>query len=150
MEVPSASVFRAVLSGDFKALLNVKQSDIVPFLPILVRFALCKASQPIGHNSWSNARKVAHRIISEIEAANKIAAYLDVDFKEIEADVQKVRRLKDKLTQAADRTGSKVHGALVGSLQHGLTVEFEKADNPRKFRLLISELLRIIDQVSHF
>lgn len=149
MDVPSASVFRAVLSGDFKALLNVKQSDIIPFLPVLVRFALCKASQPVGYNPWSNARKVAHKIISEIEAANQIAAYLDVEFKEIEADVQKVRRLKDKLTQAGDRTGSKVHSVLVSSLQFGLTVEFEKADNTRKFRLLISELLRVMDQVSH-
>lgn len=148
MEVPSASVFRAVLSGDFKALLNVRQSDIIPFLPVLVRFALCKTSQPVGYNSWSNARKVAHKIISEIEAANQIAAYLDVEFKEIEADVQKVRRLKDKLTQAGDRTSSKMHNVLVSSLQFGLTVEFEKADNTRKFRLLISELLRIMDQVS--
>lgn len=149
MEVPSASVFRAVLSGDFKALLNVKQSDIIPFLPVLVRFALSKPSHPVGYNSWSNARKVAHKIVSEIEAANQIAAYLNVEFKEIEADVQKVRRLKDKLTQTGDRTGSKVHSVLVSSLQYGLTVEFEKADDTRKFRLLISELLRIIDQVSH-
>ena len=78
MEVPSASVFRAVLSGDFKALLDVKQSDIIPFLLVLVRFALCKPSQPVGYNSWSNARKVAHKVVSEIEAANQIVAYLDV------------------------------------------------------------------------
>jgi len=150
MEVPSAPVFRAILSGDFKSLLHVKESDIIPFLPALVRFALCRCppQQTICEsNSWSNARKVAHKIISEIEAANQVAAYLDVDFKEIEVDAQKLRRLKDKMSQAGGSSGSRVHNVLVSSLQFGLIVEFERADTTRKFRLLISELLRVMDQV---
>ena len=147
MEVPSASVYRAVLSGDFKSLLDVKESDIIPFLPALVRFALCRCPQQTS-GSWSNARIVAHKIISEIEAANRIAAYLDVDFKEIEVDALKLRRLKDKMIQSGDSSGSRVHNVLVSSLQFGLIVEFERADTTRKFRLLISELLRIMDQVT--
>ena len=147
MEVPSASVYRAVLSGDFKSLLDVKESDIIPFLPALVRFALCRCPQQTS-GSWSNARIVAHKIISEIEAANRIAAYLDVDFKEIEVDALKLRRLKDKMSQSGDSSGSRVHNVLVSSLQFGLIVEFERADTTRKFRLLISELLRIMDQVT--
>jgi len=148
MEVPSASVFRAVLSGDFKSLLDVKESDITPFLPALVRFALCRSPPQQTSGSWTNARIVAHKIISEIEAANQIAAYLDVDFKEIEVDAQKLRRLKDKMSQSGDSSGSRVHNVLVSSLQFGLIVEFERADTTRKFRLLISELLRIMDQVT--
>ena len=148
MEVPSASVFRAVLSGDFKSLLHVKESDIVPFLPALVRFALCCSPPQQTSGSWTNARIVAHKIISEIEAANQIAAYLDVDFKEIEVDALKLRRLKDKMSQSGDSSGSRVHNVLVSSLQFGLIVEFERADTTRKFRLLISELLRIMDQVT--
>ena len=41
-----------------------------------------------------------------------------------------------------------MHNVLVSSLQFGLIVEFERADTTRKFRLLISELLRIMDQVN--
>ena len=71
-----------------------------------------------------------------------------MDFKEIEVDAQKLRRLKDKMSQAGDSGGSRVHNVLVSSLQFGLIVEFERADTTRKFRLLISELLRIMDQVN--
>ena len=54
-----------------------------------------------------------HKVISEIEAANRIAAYLDVDFKEIKMDALKLRGLKDKMSQSGDSSGSRVHNVLV-------------------------------------
>ena len=95
MEMPSASVFRS--------LLDVKESDIIP---------VCAMSQSSSADQRLLDQCHKHKVISEIEAANQIAAYLDVDFKEIEVDALKLR-LKDKMSQSGDSSGSRVHNALV-------------------------------------
>lgn len=39
---------------------------------------------------------------------------------------------------------------LVSQLQHGLTLEFEHSDSPRRLRLVLSELLAIMNKVHLF
>jgi len=62
MEMPSAS--------DFRTLLDVKKSDIIP---------VCAMSQSSSADQRLLDQCHKHKVISEIEAANRIAAYLDVD-----------------------------------------------------------------------
>lgn len=44
--------------------------------------------------------------------------------------------------------GGSGESILVSQLQHGLTLEFEHSDSPRRLRLVLSELLAIMNKVS--
>ena len=43
--------------------------------------------------------------------------------------------------------GGSGESILVSQLQHGLTLEFEHSDSPRRLRLVLSELLAIMNKV---
>lgn len=44
--------------------------------------------------------------------------------------------------------GGSGESILVSQLQHGLTLEFEHSDSPRRLRLVLSELLAIMNKVN--
>lgn len=46
--------------------------------------------------------------------------------------------------------GGSGESILVSQLQHGLTLEFEHSDSPRRLRLVLSELLAIMNKVHLF
>ncbi len=155
MEPPSPAVFSALLAGDVRRLHSFASSDLRPFLPCLARVVLCRTATAAPQ--WQNNRKVVHALLCGIRETNAIKDYLLVDYRELKQDALKEQQLLRKLGPGGgeDRgQGSTVGGGgrsansiLASSLQYGLAIEFERSDHTRRFRLLLSEILRVMGQV---
>ena len=139
-EIPSARAFQAIRSVSVSELSQLKDAEVRPLLPCLVRMALCS---PVDESAkWTEARKEVQKLLSGLEVVNSIVALLSVDFSLLEQDALKEQQLRRKVGGSA--TGS----VLVESLQNGLALEFERSEPSRRLRLVLSELLRIMNQVS--
>jgi len=102
--------------------------------------ALCS---PVDESAkWTEARKEVQKLLSGLEVVNSIVALLSVDFSLLEQDALKEQQLRRKVG------GSATSSVLVESLQNGLALEFERSEPSRRLRLVLSELLRIMSQVS--
>lgn len=80
-----------------------------------------------------------------MQDVNAIREYLSLSFRELKQDAQKEQQLLRKLGPGEERGASQ--SVLASSLQFGLAIEFERSDYMRRFRLLLSEILRIVSQV---
>ena len=69
-----------------------------------------------------------------------------MDFAQLQQDSLKEQQLLRKLTPGEERPAGQ--SVLAASLQYGLAIEFERSDHIRRFRLLLSELLRVMNLVS--
>ena len=68
-----------------------------------------------------------------------------MNFPELRSDAVKERQLLRKLGRGEERpTGQSV---LATSMQFGMAIEFERSDHIRKFRLFLSEILRVMSKV---
>lgn len=143
MELPSPKVFSALLAGDVQQLYACSPTELRPFLPCLARIAL--RTPVTTATPWQNRRKVIHALIAGISEVNAIKEYLSVDFQELRQDALREQQLLRKLNPTEERSSS----VLASSLQYGLAIEFERSDHLRRFRLLLSEVLRIMHQVGH-
>ncbi|XP_067686242.1 integrator complex subunit 2-like isoform X2 [Haliotis asinina] len=132
-------VFQAMQSVDIDALSECSESDIRPVLVSLVRMALCSPLET--SDSWTKARKDVLKILSGLDVVNSIVALLSIDFHALEQDVKKEQQLRAKLG------GNQGDSILVSQLHHGLALEFERSDAPRRIRLLLSELLYIMSEI---
>lgn len=74
---------------------------------------------------------------------NDLKKYLSVDFQELKQDAQKEQQLIRKLGPGEE----KVQSVLASSLQDGVVIEFERSNHVRRFRLVLSEALRILNLV---
>ena len=139
-EIPSARAFQAIRSVSVTELSRLKEEEVRPLLPCLVRMALCS---PVDESpKWTEARKEVQKLLSGLEVVNSIVALLSVDFSLLEQDALKEQQLRRK---AGGNAGTSV---LVENLQNGLALEFERSEPSRRLRLVLSELLRIMSQVS--
>ena len=139
-EIPSARAFQAIRSVSVTELSRLKEEEVRPLLPCLVRMALCS---PVDESpKWTEARKEVQKLLSGLEVVNSIVALLSVDFSLLEQDALKEQQLRRKV---GGNAGTSV---LVENLQNGLALEFERSEPSRRLRLVLSELLRIMSQVS--
>ncbi|XP_062598976.1 integrator complex subunit 2-like [Saccostrea cucullata] len=138
-EFVESRVFQAMQNVDVSTLNKLREKDLRPVLPCLVRMALCK---PLDESeSWATAKKDVLKILSGIEVVNSIVALLSIDFHALEQDVNKEQQLRTKLG------GNQTESILISQLQNGVALEFERSDPPRRLRLLLSELLFVASQV---
>ncbi|OWK14239.1 hypothetical protein Celaphus_00000649, partial [Cervus elaphus hippelaphus] len=132
--------FEAMQKVDVVRLASLSDPELRLLLPCLVRMALCAPADQ--SQSWAQDKKLILRLLSGVEAVNSIVALLSVDFHALEQDASKEQQLRHKLG------GGSGESILVSQLQHGLTLEFEHSDSPRRLRLVLSELLAIMNKVS--
>lgn len=96
-------------------------------------------------------------MLSGIREVSAIKDYLAVNFHELKQDALREQQLLRKLGPgvAEDRgqgsasggEGCNTSSILASSLQYGLAIEFERSDHTRRFRLVLSEVLRVMSQV---
>lgn len=140
LQYVSPCAFEAMQKVDVVRLAALRDPELRLLLPCLVRMALCAPADQ--SQSWAQDKKLLLRLLSGVEAVNAIVALLSVDFHALEQDANKEQQLRHKLG------GSTGESILVSQLQHGLTLEFEHSDSPRRLRLVLSELLAIINKVA--
>nr|XP_060612777.1 integrator complex subunit 2 [Anolis sagrei ordinatus]XP_060612778.1 integrator complex subunit 2 [Anolis sagrei ordinatus] len=136
----SPYAFEAMQKVDVVHLAALSDPELRLLLPCLVRMALCAPADQ--SQSWAQDKKLILRLLSGVEAVNSIVALLSVDFHALEQDANKEQQLRHKLG------GGSGESILVSQLQHGLALEFEHSDSPRRLRLVLSELLAIMNKVS--
>ncbi|XP_004707428.1 integrator complex subunit 2 [Echinops telfairi] len=140
LQFVSPFAFEAMQKVDVVRLASLSDPELRLLLPCLVRMALCAPADQ--SQSWAQDKKLILRLLSGVEAVNSIVALLSVDFHALEQDASKEQQLRHKLG------GGGGESILVSQLQHGLTLEFEHSDSPRRLRLVLSELLAIMNKVS--
>ncbi|KAM5180305.1 integrator complex subunit 2 [Mantella aurantiaca] len=140
LQYVSPYAFEAMQKVDVVRLAALSDPELRLLLPCLVRMALCAPADQ--SQSWAQDKKLLLRLLSGVEAVNAIVALLSVDFHALEQDANKEQQLRHKLG------GNAGESILVSQLQHGLTLEFEHSDSPRRLRLVLSELLAIINKVA--
>ncbi|KAJ1185685.1 hypothetical protein NDU88_002475 [Pleurodeles waltl] len=140
LQFVSPFAFEAMQKVDVERLAALSDPELRLLLPCLVRMALCAPADE--SQSWAQDKKLILRLLSGVEAVNSIVALLSVDFHALEQDANKEQQLRHKLG------GGSGESILVSQLQHGLTLEFEHSDSPRRLRLVLSELLAIMNKVS--
>ncbi|EGV98908.1 Integrator complex subunit 2 [Cricetulus griseus] len=139
LQFVSPFAFEAMQKVDVVRLASLSDPELRLLLPCLVRMALCAPADQ--SQSWAQDKKLILRLLSGVEAVNSIVALLSVDFHALEQDASKEQQLRHKLG------GGSGESILVSQLQHGLTLEFEHSDSPRRLRLVLSELLAIMNKV---
>ncbi|XP_063311286.1 integrator complex subunit 2 isoform X1 [Pelobates fuscus] len=140
LQYVSPYAFEAMQKVDVVRLAALSDPELRLLLPCLVRMALCAPADQ--SQSWAQDKKLLLRLLSGVEAVNAIVALLSVDFHALEQDANKEQQLRHKLG------GGSGESILVSQLQHGLTLEFEHSDSPRRLRLVLSELLAIMNKVA--
>ncbi|XP_030078084.1 integrator complex subunit 2 [Microcaecilia unicolor] len=140
LQFVSPYAFEAMQKVDVVRLAALSDPELRLLLPCLVRMALCAPADQ--SQTWAQDKKLILRLLSGVEAVNSIVALLSVDFHALEQDANKEQQLRHKLG------GGSGESILVSQLQHSLTLEFEHSDSPRRLRLVLSELLSIINKVS--
>uniref|UniRef100_A0A4W5NH24 Uncharacterized protein n=1 Tax=Hucho hucho TaxID=62062 RepID=A0A4W5NH24_9TELE len=123
--------FEAMQKVDVVCLVALSDPELRLLLPCLVRMALCAPADQ--SQAWTQDEKLILRLLSGVEAVNSIVALLsDVG---VFSDMHK----------AGGYNGESI---LVSQLQHGLTREFEHSDPLRRLRLVLIELLTIMNKVA--
>ena len=69
-----------------------------------------------------------------------------MNFTELQSDALKEKQLLRKLGQGEERGAGQ--SVLATSMQFGMAIEFERSDPMRRFRLFLSEMLRVMSKVS--
>ena len=147
MELPSSDILSSLLSGDIVKLWDHPRSKVKPFLPFICK-AVFDHAPPIipGQDAiWSQYQKALHSLLYEFEVVNRLKKYLQLDFAELRHDALKEQQLIKKLDP--DERQSKRDSSLVSNMENMVTVEFERGCVKRRFRLVLSETLRIMSQV---
>ncbi|XP_013403191.1 integrator complex subunit 2-like [Lingula anatina] len=139
LDVVSPSTFKALQNLDIECLAYLSENELRPILPCLVRMSLCAPSD--NGERWMESKKSLLRILSGIEVVNSVVQLLSVDFHELEIDAKKEQHLRTKAGS------SQSESMLISQLQNSLSLEFERADAPRRLRLVLSELLFVVSQM---
>ena len=135
---------RGNVSGFVRTAREAGPRLVRPFLPSLVRMALCSSADMTA--SWSRCQKEILSILSGIEMVNSIVRYLQVDFCRLKDDVMK-RGVLDR--KSAGCSG----GAFSSSKSPVLALEFENAEadsencGEAKLRLVLTEVTRAATEV---
>ena len=166
-------LFRLLRDGAISDFARVALSDengmrrVRPFLPCLVRMALCQTpgsgdgdgdDEDDESAAWHSSQKEILCILSGIEIVNSIVGFLQVDFPQLNVDIRKSRdEQKKSLSFVPSRGGGGAvdgGGVFVESKSSKLALDFENAEAEagdlsaqNKMRLVLSELARASLQV---
>lgn len=115
---------------------SLPTTELRPFLPCLVRMALC---QPLdASDEWVDRKKKILKKLSESDSVDSIVSLLSVDFHSLDQEVKKELMSRNKVAGPHE-------SILLASLTDGLALEFERSDGDaeKKFRLVIGELIAL-------
>ena len=124
--------------------------DLRPVLASLVRMSLIASLDKSSR--CLKERSSVLEVLSRIELVNNLVALLSIDFHALENDVKKELQLRQKLedhqsqpSSSASNNEPAVGSILIQNLALGPALEFERSDATRRLRLVLSELLVILN-----
>lgn len=137
VDIPvSSKAFNSIRDMDLSVLESLSVTELRPFLPCLVRMALC---QPLDSSEeWIERKKKILQKLSESEMVDSIVSLLSVDFHTLDQEVKKELMSRNKIAAPHE-------SILLSSLTDGLALEFERSDGDvgKKFRLVLGELFSL-------
>ena len=137
---PTERSFHFVRNVCVSKLEELDEHELRAILPSLVRMSQCQSIDEGTH--WQEAKKEIQKVLSALEVVNSVVALLSVDFGCLRQDCLKEQQIQRKLEGSAN-----THSVLVESLNGGLALEFERSEPPRRLRLVLREILRIMNKV---
>ena len=87
-----AQTFEAIQNVDVSKLSELKESELRPILPCLVRMSLCAPLDT--SDKWTILRKDILKCLSGIEVVNNLVGLLSIDFHALEQDARKEQQLR--------------------------------------------------------
>ena len=118
---------------DIEKLSKCSEKALRPILPCLVRMSLCS---PLDNSEkWTYKRKLILKCLSGIEVVNNLVGLLSIDFHELEQEAKKEQQLNNN------------EGFASTSQNRGLALEFERSDAAKKLKLMLNEILNIINNL---
>lgn len=138
---PSEHCFSFARNVCVSKLQELSEDDLRAILPSLVRMSQCPSLDESTH--WQEARKEIQKLLCGMEVVNLIVGLLSVDFCCLRQDCLKEKQMQRKL----DDNGSSSHSALIEASKEGLALDFERSESSRRLRLVLRELLRVINKV---
>lgn len=138
---PSEHLFRFVRNVCVSKLEKLGEHEVRVILPSLVRMSQCQSIDESSH--WQEAKKEIQKVLCGLEVVNSVVALLSVDFGCLRQDCLKEKQMQGKLEGSANS-----HSALVESIKGGLALEFERSESSRRLRLVLRELLRIMNKAT--
>ena len=137
VDIPvSSKAFNSIRNMDLSVVESLSVTEVRPFLPCLVRMALC---QPLDSSEeWIERKKKILQKLSESEMVDSIVSLLSVDFHTLDQEVKKELMSRNKVAGPHE-------SILLSSLTDGLALEFERSDGDagKKFRLVLGELFAL-------
>lgn len=135
----SAQAFTAMQNLNIGDLRHCENGEIRPLLSSLVRMSLLS---PLDNTrSTIEMRKQILSLLVALEEVNNIVSLLQINYLELETDVRKEQQLRQKIGNS-NQDSAQFHG-----LQNGVALGFERADETRKVRIVLSELFYIQSQI---
>ncbi|CAB4005916.1 Integrator complex subunit 2 [Paramuricea clavata] len=139
---PSERCFHFARNACISRLQELSDHDLRALLPSLVRMSQCPSLDESQH--WQEARKEIQKILCGLEVVNSIVGLLSVDFGCLRQDCLKEKQMQRKLEDSS----SSSHSALVEAGREGLALDFERSEPSRRLRLVLRELLRVMNKSS--
>ena len=143
MNRPCSDVFSAILWGKLSKLWDYPREYLNPFLPLICTAVFHSDGDRDTELPWERFHQALHSLLLDIESVNHIKKYLTLHFAELKSDAVKEQQLIKKLP-AGERRGESV----LSGVKEGLVTEFEKATEEKRFRIVLSELLHLLNQVN--
>ena len=136
---PTERAFRFIRNVAISKVEELTREELVSLLPALVRMSQC---QSIDESlNWQEARKEIQKVLCGLDVVNSVVALLSVDFGCLRQDCLKEQQLQRKLEGSG-------HSTLVESLKEDIALEFERSEPSRRLRLVLGEMLRIMNKVN--
>ena len=143
MNRPCSDVFSAILWGKLSKLWDYPREYMTPFLPLICTAVFHSDGHRDTALPWERFHQALHSLLLDIESVNHIKKYLTLDFAELKSDAIKEQQLIKKLP-----TGERRGESVLSCVKEGLVTEFEKATEEKRFRIVLSELLHLLNQVN--
>ena len=138
---PSERCYHFARNVCVSKLQGLSDDDLRAILPSLVRMSQCPSLDESAH--WQEARREIQKFLCGMEVVNSIVGLLSVDFGCLRQDCVKEKQMQRKLEESS----SSSHSALVEAAREGLALDFERSESARRLRLVLRELLRVMNKV---
>ena len=148
MESPSSEIFSLLLSGQVDKLWSQQRDRLKPYLPFICSVAF--SPPPLIPNNTNEDeesslienQEMLHSLLCDIEDTNTIKNYFKLDFIQLRSDALKEQGLLRKLGPEEARSRHNEE-----ETEKRLAIVFERGNEEKRFRLLLKELLQIMNQV---
>ena len=148
MEPPSSEIFSLLLSGQVDKLWTQQRDRLKPYLPFICSVAF--SPPPLIPNNTNEDeeyslienQEMLHSLLCDIEDTNTIKNYFKLDFIQLRSDALKEQGSLRKLGPEEARSRHNEE-----ETEERLAIVFERGNEEKRFRLLLKELLQIMNQV---